>query len=217
MSKYYKVLKEDLNHIDFQYQEGLNIDINKIDEDKFSYGLHFSDAEHIIDFCDFGSIIAEVEIPEDAIVYHFSDQSKADRIILKNLRPLLNVETLNALIREGVNLMAYKNKVLCEAAIRGNLDVVKFLIEHGAYVHTCEDCPLYWASCYGYFDIVKYLVEHGANVNVNINEQIICLTLERGHFDVVEYLVEHGANVHAGYDYALRWASKFGYFGIVIK
>ena len=213
MGKYYKILPKDLICKGFQYQEGLNIDTKKITPYKCDNGLHFSDAKHILSFCGYGSVVAEVELPEDAVIYHFNNKSKADKIILKNLRPLWSVETIKALIQEGAIIESAKDDLLCNASENGYLDVIKYLVEQGADIHIYDDCPLHWASYYGYLDIVKYLVEQGANINVN--ERIIYMTLERGHFDVAEYLIEHGANIHADYDCALRWASKYSHIDIV--
>ena len=214
MSRYYKILPENLICRDFQYQEGLNIDTNTIDEDECSYGLHFADAEHILSFYNYGFVIAEVEIPEDAIMYHFDDKSKADRVILKNIRPLWSAETLNALVQEGVNLGPCKNDVLRRAALNGYLGVVKYLIEQGANIHAMDDFALCLASKNGHLDIVKYLVEHGANIHAG-DDDALYLASTNGHFDIVKYLVEQGADIHACNDSALRWASTYGYFNIV--
>ena len=206
MSTYYKILPQNLKCRGFQYHEGLNIDTNKIDAKKYSYGLHFADAKHILSFYGYGTIIAEVELPNDAIVYHFDDQSKADRIILKNLRPLCDVETMKALILEDVDVESYKNYMLCEAARNGDLDTIKYIAEHGANVHAGNDYALYLASQYGHFDIVKYLVEQGADIHA-CDDDALCMASRYGYFDIVKYLVEHGANIHVNDDYAI-WSAK---------
>ena len=214
MSTYYKILPDNLICRDFQYQEGLNIDTNTIDEYECSYGLHFADKKHILDFCGYGTIIAEVEIPEAAIVYHFDDKSKADKIVLKNLRPLWSVETIEALIQEGVDIESYVNRMLCNSTKNGYFDIVEYLIEHGADIHASHDCALRWSSNYGHLDVVKYLVEHGADIHA-CDDDALCWASENGYLEVVKYLVEQGANIHACYDYALRNASKSGYFDVV--
>ena len=214
MSTYYKVLPEDLICREFQYHEGLNIDINPIDEEKYGYGLHFSDAAHIMNFCDFGSMIAEVEIPEDATVYHFGEKSKADRIILKTFRPLWSVDTIKALIQEGVEFESYKNFMLREAASRGVLDVVKFLAEHGVNIHKDYENALCIASDFGHLDIVKYLVEHGSDIHA-VEDYPLRWASHDGHYDIVLYLVEQGANIHAWDDWALGSASALGHFDVV--
>ena len=212
MSTYYKILPEDLNCKGFQYQEGLNIDTKKITPYKCDNGLHFADAEDILHFCNYGSVIAEVEIPKDAIVYHFDDKSKADKIILKNIRPLWSIETIEALISEGVEFESFKSRMLDKAAQKGYLDIVKYLVEQGANIHASD--ALCGSSYNGHFDIVKYLVEQGANIHAS-DDGALRWASESGCLDIVKYLVEQGANIHAGYDYALRFASENGHLDIV--
>ena len=244
MGTYYKILPKNLKCREFQYHEGLNIDTKEITPYACDNGLHFSDAEHILSFCDYGSMIAEVELPEDATVYHFGEKSKADRIILKNLRPLWSVDTIEALILEGVEFESYKNFMFYETAGRGVLDVVKFLAEHGANIHkdyenalclasnlgrlnivkylveqgadihTVEDRPLRQASHNGYSDIVKCLVEQGADIHA-LDDSALRWASCNGHLDVVKYLLEQEANIHARDDGALRWASEDGHLDIV--
>ena len=205
MSTYYKILPQNLKCRGFQYHEGLNIDINKIDAEECSYGLHFADAKHILMFYGYGTIIAEVEIPEDAVVYHFDDKSKADRIILKNIRPLWSVDTIEALIREGVNFDLYKNFMLCEAAYNGSLETIQYLVENGADIHADNDNALSCSAQAGHLELVKYLVEQGADIHA-YDDDALHQASEYGHFDIVKYLVEHGANIHAWYDYAIEFA-----------
>ena len=208
MSKYYKILPENMCCLGFQYKEGLNIDTNTIDKERFGCGLHFANKKHILKFCGYGTMIAEVEIPKDAVVYHFGNKFKADRIILKNLRPLLNVETLKELKQEGVRFTCYINFLLHRVVSLGHLDVVKYLVKQGANINACYDgnYALCIASEYGYFDIVKYLVEQGADVHAD-GDGALRWASRKGYFDIVKYLVEHGANIHAWFDYAICWAN----------
>ena len=210
MSKYYKILPGGLNWMGFQYKEGLNIGTKKRTpykcDDKW---LHFSDAEHILYDCNYGpsSIIAEVELPKKAVVYHdlFPDQSKANRIILKNLRPLWSVDTIKDLIQEGVEFETYKNFMLRVASEYGHLDVVKYLVEQGANIHACDDGALLCASSDGHLNVVKYLVEQGANIHANYDDALRWASCN-GYFNIVKYLVEQGADIHAVEDWAIRWA-----------
>ena len=213
MSTYYKILPEDLICRGFQYHEGLNIDKNTIDEDECSYGLHFSDLKHILSFYGYGTMIAEVEIPEDAVVYHFYNKSKADRIILKNIRPLWCTETLDDLFLKGAEI-APKNSILFMVVECGYSDAVKCLVEHGANIHAMDDLPLRSASECGYIDVVKYLVEQEANIHV-FNDLPLRKASECGYIDIVKYLVEQGANIHVRDDEALCWASENGHLDVV--
>lgn len=218
MSKYYKILPENMCCLGFQYQEGLNIDTNKVDKERFGYGLHFANAKGILSYCNYGTMIAEVEIPKDAVVFHFGNKFKADRIILKNLRPLLNIETLKELKQEGVRFTRHMNFLLYRAATLGHLGVVKYLVEQGANIHALDDDALCYASKNGHFDIVKYLVEHGANIHAG-DDGALRWASRNGYFDIVKYLVEHGADIHAWFDYAICWAKTpeiLEYLGSVI-
>ena len=215
MSTYYKILPQNLKCRGFQYHEGLNIDINKIDAEECSYGLHFSDAEHILYFYGYGTIIAEVEIPEDAVVYHFGDKSKADRIILKNLRPLWTIDTMNPFIQKSVNFEDYKGEVVYEALRNDYPDVAKYLIEHGTNSNETYAYALSGACGFGHLDIVKFLAEQGVDIH-NEDDYALRKATRYGYFDIVKYLVEQGANIHADDDYALRWASRSGYLNVVV-
>jgi hypothetical protein len=86
--KYIKVLSENLKHYNFIYKEGLNIDHIPFNTDANckSGGLYFTTIEHVYGFLLFGALIADVEIPTDAKVVHLPNKSKADKIIIKNIR-----------------------------------------------------------------------------------------------------------------------------------
>ena len=88
---FYKILKDDLIHHDFQYQEGLNADIHPFDPDAQCSrgGLYFTDLKHIAGFMDFGTKIARVTLPPDALwVRESDDKWKANQIILSDIMPL---------------------------------------------------------------------------------------------------------------------------------
>ena len=214
MNTYYKILPQNLKCRGFQYHEGLNVDINKIDAEECSYGLHFADAKHILMFYGYGTIIAEVEIPEDAVVYHFDDKSKADRIILKNLRPLWTIETIEALIQKSVNFESYKGEMIYEALSCYYPDVAKYLIEHGTNTSETYAYALSGACGFCHLDIVKCLVEHGTDIH-NEDEYALRRASRNGYLDIVKYLVEQSADIHIYDDIPLRSASEHGYLNVV--
>ena len=185
----------------FQYQEGLNTNT------QCTHGFSFADERTILYFCDAGSVIAEVEIPVNATVCCYGiGEYKAETIILKNIRPLWNVDTIKALVQEGVNFETYINDMLCEAAYNGSLETVQYLVEQGADIHTQNDWALGSASVKGYLDIVKYLIEQGADIHSG-DDYPLRMASVYGHFDIVKYLVEQGADIHVWHDYAI-WSAK---------
>src|SRR5271156_4589482 len=88
MSKYVKILAENLIHHNFQYKEGLNIDtipFNPSGECEPG-GLYYCEREKAYLYANFGPFIADVEIPDDARIYAEPDRYKADKIIISNIR-----------------------------------------------------------------------------------------------------------------------------------
>jgi ankyrin repeat protein len=98
---------------------------------------------------------------------------------------------------------------LWQAAYDGNLNTVKYCVEHGVNVNAVDKpgaegrrgfTALVIASRNGHLDVVQYLVEHGANVNDSDNGRqkspLLAASWAR-HLDIVEYLLSKGANINA--------------------
>lgn len=87
------------------------------------------------------------------------------------------------------------------AAVKGHLDVVKFLVESDAHVNVRDDrgrTPLHRASDNDHLGVVSYLIQEGGAVNLPDNfgwtpiyQSIVCAEL-----DVVQCLLENGASVN---------------------
>ncbi len=110
-----------------------------------------------------------------------------------------------------------------KAAGKGQLDVVKLLLDRGADVNARDSrgyTPLLSASEMGHLDIVKQLLEGGADVNARDSHGYTPLLLasQMGYLDVVKHLLEKGADVnakrHKGFT-ALMVASRVGYLDFV--
>jgi len=82
-----------------------------------------------------------------------------------------------------------KNKALFWFSRRGNLEIVKCLVENGANVNAGDDYALYEAASCGHLEVVKYLVSKGSNIRSHR-----CQALKRAernnHVEVVKYLEE---------------------------
>ena len=60
---------------------------------------------------------------------------------------------------------------LIDAAIIGDLNLVKYFISQGANIHINDDEALRYTADEGHIEIVKYLVKQGANISKITNEK----------------------------------------------
>jgi ankyrin repeat protein len=87
------------------------------------------------------------------------------------------------------------------AAARGHLDIVKFLLDRGADPNLPEEgiAPqghaLYSAAANGHYEIVKLLLEHGGHPNVEVESSADTLSrvMSNGDRRILELLCSHGA------------------------
>lgn len=87
--QYVKILSDDMEHHNFQYKEGLNVDTHPFTAYGHCQkgGLYFCELSDAYLFLDYGTLIADVEVPSDAKVYQENNKLKADKIIIKNIKP----------------------------------------------------------------------------------------------------------------------------------
>jgi len=88
--QYVKILACNMNHNGFQYVKGLNVDIHPFTPSGECQkgGLYFCELSDVYLYLGYGTLIADVEIPSDAKVYKEKNKLKADRIIIKNIKPI---------------------------------------------------------------------------------------------------------------------------------
>jgi len=212
---YYKILDKSMKHYGMQYKEGLNVDVESFDPRTCcGGGLFFSDEKHILGFCGYGDLIAEVTIPEGEKIVPVENKYKANKIILSNIRILWDIKMFKELKEQGINIHAGDDYALRLAAYKGYLNVVKYLIGQGADIHACNDDPLIRASENGHLEVIKYLVEQGADIYAYDN-YALQLAAYNGYLNVVKYLVEKGADIYTDHELALRWSAKNGHIEVV--
>ena len=103
-----------------------------------------------------------------------------------------DLEMVQKALAKGADIHAWRDNVLVEAAHRGHLEVVKYLLERDgekANVHASEDA-LPRAAVYGYVEIVKYLLEKGADVHAD-NDLALAGAAYHGLMDIVKVLAKH--------------------------
>ena len=138
---------------------------------------------------------------------------------------MIKVIILIAIITLGViTCSSNSGKALIDAAMDGNFEKVKLLIEKGADIDAKDNdgvTALMYVSRAGDLEIAKYLVENGADVNAKDKEgwSVLMEASYEGHLKVVKYLIENGkVNVNSKDDdgwNALMRASWRGYSEIV--
>jgi ankyrin repeat protein len=121
------------------------------------------------------------------------------------------------------------SSVLEEAAIQGNLEIIRLLLDSGADVEAKEETdgsttrtstrttPLQYAAIQGHLSVVHELVRRGADVNAPAwsDDQRTALegAAEHGRLDTVQFLINMQANVHTSR--ALHFAQKEGHDAVV--
>ena len=109
------------------------------------------------------------------------------------------------------------------AAIKGQTQIAKLLVQHGAAVDMCDHggcTPLYWACISGHTAIVKLLLQRHTDVNICTSggETPLHWACISGHTASVKLLLEHHADVNistSGGWTPLFWACAFGHTVIV--
>ena len=90
------------------------------------------------------------------------------------------------------------NKLLFDACIKGNLPIVKYLIEDRKFKTTAKDKTngynlYHYATFYGHLDIVKYLLEKcnlDKDSRTKDGSNALHIACEKKHNDILKYLVE---------------------------
>lgn len=110
--------------------------------------------------------------------------------------------------------MESKGTLLCEAASKGQIDVMRQLIEgEGVSANSTDEnrrTPLHVAASSGNCEAVQYLVSHGAQVNIadKLGSTPVQDALRTNNNEIVQILKENGAVLQEGVD-KLRHTREF--------
>ncbi|EAY15558.1 hypothetical protein TVAG_495770 [Trichomonas vaginalis G3] len=99
-------------------------------------------------------------------------------------------------------VLGNERNILHIACKKGNLNLVKSLIENGCDVDTVDDhecCPLIYASIGGHLEVVQYLISVGADKDAKNKDgkTPLIFASSKGHLEVVQYLISVGADKEA--------------------
>jgi ankyrin repeat protein len=123
------------------------------------------------------------------------NESKRMPTILEVASARGDLSIVRFLLEQGATA---KDDALRSASRYGQLQVVRLLVEQGAQINAHGvNCPsaLQWASYSGHFGVLQYLVENGAETG-NLDEIAICRASLGGHLAIVRIMVENSANTN---------------------
>jgi hypothetical protein len=126
---FFKFLREDLTHHNFEYKLGENIDFipfNPSGECE-NGGLYFTTLDHIFEFMNFGDQIGVITLYSDSQVYTEKNKYKTDKFILEKIISVNDflekfISPLEAVKQNGLALQFVDNKTLeiCLEAVKQN-------------------------------------------------------------------------------------------------
>ena len=111
-----------------------------------------------------------------------------------------DLEAVERLLREGAEINAvkgeFKTSILMEAAVRGNVGVMKLLIENGADLNMTDKdgwTALMGATVQGHMESVKLLLEQGVEVNAKNHNGETALVMAAGmnHTEILHALLPY--------------------------
>jgi ankyrin repeat protein len=116
------------------------------------------------------------------------------------------INRIKQLIRNSPDLInapqANGETLLESAAGKGNLEIVKLLLENGAVINGIKSeslTPLHFAAANGHKAVVDYLLAHGADAKATTSDGLTPLHLaaRKGYLAVASSLIEKGASLNA--------------------
>ncbi len=175
-----KVLPEDINMKGFQYQLGVNEDVEPFAKSRKSkVGMYFITVDKVLIYLHQGTKRAVITIPAYEDVYVEDEIFRTHKFTIKKIMHLKDVATWKYLHKQGIDFSAEHNMAL-------------------RYV-----------TYNGYVDVLKYLHKHGVDITVNDNFAVK-VAVQQGHLEVVKYLHKHGADFTENENSCIKWASCMG-------
>ncbi len=165
---YFKIIGN--NNGNYPYRIGINTlkyngEVFNTTEECGPGGLYYTTIEYIFGYADYGNVVCRLSLPEDAQIIDVGDKSKSDKIIIEEMLPLWDVNTIQYLVSLGANINTRKGNILIWSTIRGLLHIVHCLVSLGANVQNTNRYALQLAYINDHFDVVQYLISQGATVN----------------------------------------------------
>lgn len=121
-----------------------------------------------------------------------------------------NLQLVKFCVENGINIndKTVNNRwPIVEVSIYGNIDVMKYLLEHGANLHIEQDLAFRVACVFGRLEIAQFILsQEGVDVRGSDDEALMG-AVENGRVEIVQWLLQMGANLHARDGMALTVAA----------
>lgn len=117
---------------------------------------------------------------------------------------------------QGVKI---REELLCEVIERGNLEILKLLVEHGANITSGYKKALKFVrlACQNrHVEVARFLLEKGANIHNYKNTYLLQEASRAGYKDIVKLLVDFGADINTRNCRALMEAIWQGHLDVVV-
>lgn len=133
--------------------------------------------------------------------YHFLDISESRTIVAASLARGISFEHFSLLLNIHKDILHTSTSLLQLAAVRGNLQIVKFLIKSNSDVNNVDHIgktALHYASFEGNLEIVNCLIDSKANLDIRDQNGRTALhyAAVRYHLDIVKCLINANANLN---------------------
>jgi hypothetical protein len=111
-----------------------------------------------------------------------------------------HTDVINLLFQKEASATPDGLSPLLPAAMQGNEDAVRILLDRGADVNSVDGdgyTPLMHAANQGHIDVTRLLIERGANLSASLKtgDSAIVLAARNGHDEIETLLVMMGANL----------------------
>jgi hypothetical protein len=120
-----------------------------------------------------------------------------------------DISRIEDLLNEGLDVNGMNERgwsALMIAASKGNMEILKLLIENGAALddknHQGGQTALIFAAHWGHADVVRHLIAKGANLNMQMDDGWTALidSISRDNLEVAKILIESGADTNVKSD-----------------
>lgn len=121
-----------------------------------------------------------------------------DTVVL--LATLKGCTTVLNLMLEREAVQELRDRALLSASLKGDLAVVKVLLDLGANVHATDNAALIAAADEGHVDVVRALLDSGADIHANHDSALVAAVV-RTQIGVICLLLDRGARLEVAEDF----------------